>query len=77
MERVMPILKLRRGVRGRARMRKRVRDDSQLAGKRALACASSVKTELFVLSISGPCFVFVCDHVICCYRRDCRVFHVE
>ena len=21
--------------------------------------------------------VFVCDHVIYCYRRDCRVFHVE
>jgi hypothetical protein len=30
-------------------------------GRRALACASSVKTELFVLSIMGPCFVvFVC-----------------
>jgi hypothetical protein len=77
-ERVMPILKLRRGVRGRACMRKRVRDDSQLAGEEgSRVCASSVKTELFVLSISGPCFVFVCDHVICCYRRDCRVFHVE
>ena len=31
----MPILKLRRGVRGRPCMRKRVRDDSQLAGEEA------------------------------------------
>ena len=59
-------------------MRKRVRDDSQLAGEEgSRVCASSVKTELFVLSIPVPCFVFVCDHVIYCYRRDCRVFHVE
>ena len=47
----MPILKLRRGVRGRACMRKRVRDDSQLArrgGEGSRVCILS-KTELFVL----------------------------
>lgn len=78
----MPILKLRRGVRGRACMRKRVRDDSQLAGERALACASSAKRSCSSSEVSwhmGPCFVVVCDHVICSVdRRDCRVrFRVE
>lgn len=82
MERVMPILKLRRGVRGRACMRKRVRDDSQLAGDRALACASSAKRSCSSSEVSwhmGPCFVVVCDHVICSVDRRATVacFRVE